>query len=305
MQKAILSTLIYADLFDFPLTKNELWQRLIASTSINTPGAGFDSPGVKDLKKNFELRLAKLLESKKVEKQGQFYFLPGRKNIVGLRKVRAKWSREKLKKANKIVSLLKIVPFVKLVAVTGSVASGNAKKDDDIDLFIITSGGIVWMTRFLVTILTILTGVRRFPGQKNVEDKVCLNLFLAEDHLDAFAKKGDLFLAYEIAQLKLLWQREGVYQQFLSANKWAINFLPNFSEREIVVVKNTSDGCPVKKGLPLRLAALVEDLFYRFQLRWMEKKKTIEMTKPHLIAFHPRDDRSRILKRFGRAIKHL
>jgi len=67
---------------------------------------------------------------------------------------REQMSADKLSSAANFASLLtKAVPFVRTVAVTGSVAYGSAAKWDDIDLFIVTERKRLWISAFLTLIL--------------------------------------------------------------------------------------------------------------------------------------------------------
>ena len=59
-------------------------------------------------------------------------------------------SAQKLGSAVKFAkSLAKLAPWIMTIAVTGSVAYGSARENDDIDLFIITKRGRLWITLLL------------------------------------------------------------------------------------------------------------------------------------------------------------
>jgi len=45
---------------------------------------------------------------------------------------------------------------------------------------------------------------------------------------------------------------------------------------------------------------LLEKLAYRLQLKYMEKKKTVETTTPSIIRFHPHDTRRWVLDEYQR-----
>ena len=47
---------------------------------------------------------------------------------------------------------------------------------------------------------------------------------------------------------------------------------------------------------------LLEKLAYTLQLKYMEKKKTVETTTPNVIRFHPNDIRQRVLEEYERRI---
>lgn len=302
MKQAILKTLIYADLFEYPLTKEELWRRLIWQDK-SFP-----------LKQKFRTALSELVKTGKVKKTGGLWFLPEKKKIVGLRLSRDKFSKAKLRKAEKISRLLRVIPLVKLVAVTGSTASKNARKSDDVDFLVVAKSGWLWTTRFLTIVLLSLLKLRRRPNDKKFVDKICLNMFLDEDHLGDFSNK-DLFVAYEILQLKLLWQRGNIYQKFLSVNSWVKNFLPNFRGCQPARRQSLCESCinstrrrVIRQGGSdpiVDLLQAVEELFYRFQIWWMRKRRTKEVVTPYYIAFHKKDIRKKVLRLFSKKSKRL
>lgn len=115
-----------------------------------------------------------------------------------------------------------------MVAVTGNLAMDNAEKNDDIDLLIVTARKRLWLTRLLTNFLVEIVANRRRPNDKEVKDKICLNMFLTEDHLKIPLKEQNLFTAHEVCQLKLLWQRKNSYQKFIQKNLWSQKFLPNW-----------------------------------------------------------------------------
>jgi len=213
MEKAILATLSYSDIFDYPLTKEEIWKWLI-------PGGNLKSQISK-------LKIA-AQNSKLVQEKNGFYILKGREKLVELRREREEWSRKKLKLAEKVAGILRLIPWVKLIGVTGALAMNNSKEDDDIDLLIITAKNRLWLTRLFSVLLVELTGKRRRPGDKVIKDKICLNMLLDESHLSIPEKERDLFSAHEVCQMKPLWEKERTYQQFLKANQWSQEFLPNW-----------------------------------------------------------------------------
>ncbi len=63
-------------------------------------------------------------------------------------------SADKLNSAGSFANLLaRVIPFIRTVAVTGSVAYGSATKWDDIDLFIVTKRNRLWISALLTLVL--------------------------------------------------------------------------------------------------------------------------------------------------------
>lgn len=215
MKKAILRTIVYADVFDYPLTPKELYRFLITDKVLS-----FSS---------FLQAFTRIITNeKRIDTNDEYFFLRNREEIVSIRKKREKWSQKKIKIAKGVAGWLKLIPTIKMVAITGALAMGNSEERDDIDLLIVTSRNRLWLTRLLTVFLVELVARRRRPGDKKVKNKICLNMFLDEEHLEVPKKEQDLFSAHEVCQLKPIWDRNNCYQKFLKANLWVKKFLPNW-----------------------------------------------------------------------------
>ena len=70
------------------------------------------------------------------------------------------------------------VPFVRMVALTGSTALENASPESDIDVLIMSAKDRIWTTRFFITLVAHFTGKRRY-GNK-IKNRICLNHYIAE-----------------------------------------------------------------------------------------------------------------------------
>lgn len=210
IQTAILRTLAYADVFAYSLTLEELHRFLI--------GQKTDNPSLKKALKTF----------KKIFSKGDYFFLKNKEKNIYLREKREKWSQRKWLLARKVARWLRLIPWIKMVAVTGNLAMDNAEKNDDIDLLIVTARKRLWLTRLLTNFLVEIVANRRRPSDKEVKDKICLNMFLDENHLKLPIREQNLFTAHEICQLKPIWARNQLYQKFIQENLWCQKFLPNW-----------------------------------------------------------------------------
>ncbi|MBN1263390.1 MAG: hypothetical protein JW991_03455 [Candidatus Pacebacteria bacterium] len=289
--QAILKTLAYADVFDYPLLSEEIRKYLISPVRI--PASA--------IKKDLTLLVQKRLVG---EKDG-LYYLRGRKAIVSLRKKRLEFSRKKIAIAQKAARFLKLIPGVKAILITGSLACLNAKQEDDIDWLIITGPESLWLTRILAVLFLQLLGKRRLPGQAYVSDKICLNVFLSQDCLALPVEERDLFAAHEIFQAKVLWQRKNVYRKFIEANLWANRFLANGASFR----GNSPSGDEAKKKQKqIRLDALLfplEKIAFWFQLAYMRPKRGSEKIEPKRALFHPEDVRDWLKKKYRRRLISL
>lgn len=282
-KQATLATLAYADVFDFPLSKEELKRWLIFS---NKP----------------------LIVAGKMEFQNNFFFLKGRGRVLKVRQRRNKEVNLKLQIAHEAARLLKIIPSISLVGVTGGLAIGNAEAHDDIDLFIIAQPGTLWITRFLSTLLVELSGRRRHPQEREIGNSICLNMFMTENNLTLSKEDRDLFSAHEVLQMQPLWQRGTTYKKFLRANAWAKTYLPNaWNERKRMTDANWTikSSSNLIFGIYHFAFSIAEPAARIVQLWYMKRHRTTEVITDTVIRFHPKDARIWIKKKLGMRLKHL
>ena len=213
-----------------------------------------------------------------------------------------------MRKAQVLSSLLKLIPWVKLVGVSGGLAMENASKRDDIDLFIVTSKNRLWISRLLALGLLSLTGQRRKVGDKGkkIAGKLCLNIFLEEDCLEQ--KTKDIYLAHEVLQMKVLWQRDDIYSRYLSDNEWVFRFLPNWTSGQDLRFMNNDLRIKNHKSKIVNHKSLIdyiESLTKWFQLKIMQRPKGMERIEDGALYFHPQDVREKILKLYKQKLAGL
>lgn len=275
---AILTTLLYSDIFSYPLTKEELWRYLSYAKSIRYT--------------EFEQNLQLLQDI--ISAQKGYYFLTGRDDVVVRREKYFRESKRKLKKAERVAPLLSLLPTVLFIGVSGSVAMRNSNRTDDIDLFIITRKNTLWVTRLLTLLL--LRGKRRGRDTRAAKDAFCVNMFLDERSLPLARKRRNLYTAHEVVRMVPLFEREGTYIKFLKKNMWVKDYLPNS-----VVIKKLSNKVIKANDIELlnysmtQLLSLLEFLAKHLQLWYMKGHRTTEDISDTLLAFHPFDYQSRVL----------
>jgi hypothetical protein len=226
---AILHTLIYADLFDYPLRSEEIHRYL----------TGYPAPlAVVKEHLHQDGRLGEHLGS-----AVPFWFLTGREDLVGLRREREAFSLVLWEKAERYGRLLAAIPFVRMVSITGSLAMNNVSSPhDDIDLLIVATKNRVWLARGLTILIVHLA--RRFGLE------LCPNYVIAEHHLELAGPS--LYAAHELAQLIPVSGLD-VYCRLLESNAWLTDFLPNASPRQAAVRET---GTAVRLGQQVLEAAL-------------------------------------------------
>lgn len=200
-EQAILQSLIYADLFDFPLTADEIHRYL--------PGLAVPATALRAI-------LAEGFAWRDFSHNEGYFTLPGRRDIIRTRQQRRNNACHLWSKAHRYATLIAHIPYVRMVAVTGTLAVENVKASDDIDYLIITAPGRLWLCRALVI------GLVRWA--RLVGDELCPNYFLTERMLEIPVR--NLFTARELAQMVPLYG-PATYTQFRQANNWTRAFFPN------------------------------------------------------------------------------
>lgn len=211
LQRSILQTLAFWDIFEHPLTKEELYHRLYYTDNTD-----------------FRIGYTDFIQQlEQLEYKDGFYFLPGRKEIVSKRQLKVKLIEQKMKIAKRGIKKLSKIPFVRAVFVCNTVAMGFADENSDIDVLIIVKKGRIWLARFLATLALSLFGLRR--TKRRIKDRICLSFYLADDNLnlEKITIKDDIYLIYWLDNLIPVYDHEELHQSVLDANRWVKRYLPN------------------------------------------------------------------------------
>ena len=124
-----------------------------------------------------------------------------------------KESMSKIILAKKDLERFILPGITQLVAVSGSVASGHARADDDTDLFVVVKNSSAWIYRLYVKFRNI--GAVKFRGSDH--NGYCVNLIVERD---ATPFDADLFTLNEILHLVPIYEVNDTHQYFLNKNSW-------------------------------------------------------------------------------------
>ena len=198
LSQAILETVAYSDVFEHPLRAREIHRYLIGN------------------RLPFEELEQALDDERTILRKGEYFFLPGREEIVQIRQICEAHSRRLLPRALQIGRLLGALPFIRMVALTGSLAVLNVSKTDDFDYMLVTVPGRVWTARALALLINRVV--------KLFGHTICPNLIISEKALEW--PLHDLYSARELCQMVPVFGMD-VYRDLLQLNAWAADFLPN------------------------------------------------------------------------------
>ncbi len=283
--EAMIRALCYADIFDFPLTAEEI-VRFAPDTPITIEEA--------EERLNSDGPLAGI-----VKREGNFYFLEGRGENCQRRLDREAESRQQLEIALRRLIPLQGIPFLRAAAVTGALAALNSPAGDDVDLLIISSRGRTWTAYFFLRLW------RRFSHNPDI----CFNVFISES--DLVFRNQNLFYAREIlGALPVL--NNGAYDKFIDANRWIFNIFPSWSpsqDRQRYRLASSPLWRRRQRLLERFLSGPLGDLAEYVVHRVQEKNLISSATETSMrmrrnrIKLHKRDNRSPILDKFEQRIQ--
>jgi hypothetical protein len=194
-----------------------------------------------------------------------------------------------MKVARHMAMILSRIPTIQCIGITGGLSVGNADPEDDIDFFIITTAGTVWITRFLATLYMEIVGQRRRPESEEVANMICLNMYMNERAMGV--KKQDIYTGHEILQMVPVINKNHCYEQFLSANVWVSYIFPQkwrktWEKRKSIVHNRTQGSLSQYISWLLKFG---EQPVMVAQLWYMKKRRTQEEVGNEYIQFHPHD----------------
>lgn len=200
-EDAVLAAIAYADLFDYPLTAEQVFRYQVGTSCTHA-----------EVENSLDALTA---GAARLARTGDFYSLPGRESLVQIRRDREELSAKLWKRARSRANWVAHTPFVRMVAVTGALSMNNISGKPDIDLLVVTRPGRVWICRRL---LILQVRIARLLG-----DDLCPNYILSSSKLEL--DQRDFFTAHELAQMVPM-HGLAIHGTMLKRNPWAYRFLP-------------------------------------------------------------------------------
>lgn len=307
LEQSILSTIIYYNNLGQPLTVFEIYKYLIKprpSSSLSAiSDAGFGFVQVRDcLEQSARLR-------NDIDSKNGFYFLRGKSGLIKQRITKYRIAIKKWKKAKRVAKWLQIIPFVRMVAVSGSLAINNTRKKSDIDLLVVARYRRIWLTRLLVTLFIHLIGARRY--KKLTANRFCLNHYITDQSL--FISFKSLYNAQTYANLTMLYQspEKNIFSRFQKSNSWLKDYLFHFKEQKtnLYTIKNSrlliTIGCFFEIIFDTRIGDLLENTCRLYQKSRIQKdpltsKEGGRVTfNDRQLEFHPESPELKIINSFN------
>lgn len=290
LDASILRSLLYADLFKYPLKPGEIARRC-------------DQPGV-DVEE-VESHLRVLEEKKLVRKEGYFYYLGEENGKVNRRLAGNALASKRMEKALRVSRFIGKFPYVRAVMLSGSLSKDYMEPDSDIDYFIVTEPGRLWVAR---TFLVLYKKTFLLNSHKHF----CVNYFVDSHHLEIEDK--NLFTATEVVTLAPATNYP-LYSKFRSENGWADRTYPNYGLRAEEACKPHPQAWWGRAWEKLLSGKLGERLdtwcLKRTLLRWQKKfpdftQEKFDLalrSKKYVSKHHPSHFQEKVMRRFQERIR--
>jgi hypothetical protein len=203
---SILRVLAYFDLFDYPISREEILfflDREISETALDGT-------------------LTTLVTGQYLFRLDRFYSLRDDPSLVE-RRIRGNiHARELLSIAKKISRRLFQFPYVRGIGISGSLSKNYADEHADIDYFIITRANRLWIAR------TCMHLFKKWSFLSGRQHWYCMNYFVDEQAMEIEEK--NIFTAIELLTLMPVCGNGGLVH-FFDANDWATDWLPHYRVR--------------------------------------------------------------------------
>jgi predicted nucleotidyltransferase len=289
----ILSTLGYFDIFNYPLTREEIY----LFHPDNTATAIIDQA------------IAHLLAEQLIFEFNKYYALQNDFSMVEKRCRGNFLAIDQMRTARKVAALLSKFPFVKAIAVSGSLSKNVATENSDIDFFIVTAANRLWIARTLMHLykkMTFLTGRQHW---------FCMNYYVDEAEPEIAEK--NIFTAMEIITLIPLWGKKSMHD-FFNGNAWAKKYFPmhNFSAENSFEIKRGIFRRLLEKTLAGSFGNAIDERLMRITgKRWKKKTQNHELNSKgitmgmavgkHYSKPDPKNFQDKVINQYVAKVNHL
>lgn len=247
LRRGVISTLLYYDIWRYPLTGPELH-------AFHPRSAPSRERFIEDLKT--------LAREGVLRAERGFYWLPGSGSLADERLRRQRHARRMWFMARIAARVIKSFPFVRAVFVSGDLSKDATGAGSDVDFFILTQPRRLWIARTLLVLFkkTVLLNRKKF---------FCVNSFASTDALEVAER--NIYQATEIAQLKPLYNTD-LFRAYLAANRWIREYFPNFDTGALRLPRATERRSALQRLAELPFRALPADRIDRALMRAMRRE---------------------------------
>lgn len=287
---SFLRILLYFDVFNYPLNEKEIFS--------------YCDHKITDFNLARKI-LQQLATNKYLNFDKGYYYLGNDDFKIGRRVTGNNLAAKRIQDARFYSGIIAMFPFTRGVYISGSLSKNYMDKESDIDYFIITRQGRLWLNR---TLLVLFKRIFLHNSNKNF----CINYVIDTDNLEI--PERNIYAATETVLLLPMYNHK-LFYDFLEANKWFREYYPNYAlpqlhpEPQIPLLKRAFE-----KLLDNSLGDRLENYFFKLSVRfWKKKHHNMDETlfKRNLKSargisrYHPQRQQFRILEAYHRKIQEF
>lgn len=329
LRNSILATLVYYDVFDFPLTLFEINKYLINPERIREGSQrASDSYGINPsrLVKDPVLgaisfgQIAEgvdsLVGSGLIGSKNGFYFLAGRDPLYELRINREKIAAQKWKKFLRIAKWFQMVPYLRATLASGSLAVNNTDQKSDFDVLSVAKSGRLYACRLFLSLVASVFRARRTRYERSAPDKFCFNHYITDENMHI--KHESLFNAQTYVNLKPVLVGNGIFGRFYTENIWLNKYVYNFKPAEEFILRKVNPN-PILAGVgrlgEFILNSFLGDILENWSKKYQQKRirnnpATYErggrvVFNDNELEFHPRSFEAFAIDKYNKGLKKL
>ena len=294
LRPSLLKTIAYFDLFNYPLTLEDIHRFLDVETD----------------QASIERAVRALVREGCLYRIGSYYSLQNNPALAQRRQQGEIHADELLLIAERNARLLYQFPFVRGICISGSLSKRYADERADIDYFIITRSNRLWIARTLMHLLKKLSYLR---GHQH---RFCMNYYIDEEALEI--KEKNIFTATELLTLMPMCGN-GSLDRFFEANEWTSRYLPHYRERHWEVKGYHRDSLLkrlLERIFNSRLGDMLEKKLQAItDRRWKEKTQRGDRNmkgepmalqcSPHYSRPNPENFQQKVLLKYYRRLKEV
>ncbi len=293
LQQNILKTLSYFDIFHYPLLATEIREYLPEAISLQELQQELDAMQYHEM----------------IFKLDEFYALRDDLFLAIRRRNGNRLAATELTNAAKAARRLFKFPFVKGLAISGSLSKNYADENTDIDFFIITQTNRLWIAR---TLMHVFFKWALFTKQDRL---YCMNYYIDESAMEI--PEQNIFTAMEIITL-IPAAGTGCVEGFMQANKWTATHFPLAVSKNALLQKSRKGiaGFIAEKILSGKLGNYIDNRLFKMTARhWQQKKSQLKINAKgictgmlagkHFAKPDPKNFQYKILSQYENRLKNI
>jgi hypothetical protein len=219
LDRSIIATLAYYGAFDWPLTLVELREKLIPATRL---GGSMHTQSASDVLERVDV-LRKI--GTVACEHGLYRLTPVPQGFGDQRIAQEKIWAQKWKRMLRRARWLQVVPFVRAICASGSLALGNMSEKSDWDMFIVARTERLYTARIGLLVSAWLMRSLRTKNATNASDTFCFNHYVTTGGLAI--RHRSLYVAHGLAMLVPLHDPYRYTERLWQTNQWIGDAVPH------------------------------------------------------------------------------